>query len=94
MEVFNLTDGPGNDPGLFQRIVGTVGSLSRRHPKLLVQCHAGKSRSVITVAAHLMSTQGLSAKEALTFIAVRRETFITPGIEGLLTHPWLLARNP
>ena len=56
---------------------------------LLVQCHAGRSRSVIVVAAHLMRTERLRPEEALERVAARREVAITPGIERLLRGAWL-----
>lgn len=54
LENYDLKDGPGNDPAIFQRAVQSVGRFATCHPKLLVQCHAGRSRSVVAVAAHLM----------------------------------------
>jgi hypothetical protein len=56
LAAFSLEDGPGNDREIFERVVKAIGRLSRQHPKVLVQCHAGRSRSVIAVAAHLMRT--------------------------------------
>ncbi len=47
---FHFRDGSGNDPEVFERAVSIVGEYSRQHPKLLVHCHAGKSRSVMVVA--------------------------------------------
>src|SRR5215471_2766617 len=58
LDTYDLKDGPGNDPDIFRRTVESVGRLSKLHPKLLVQCHAGRSRSVIVVTAHLMRTRG------------------------------------
>ena len=89
LENYDLTDGPGNDIGIFQRAVQSVGRFSARYPKLLVQCHAGRSRSVVVVAAHLMLGRGLSDREALAFVASRRESALTAGIEKLLRSPFL-----
>lgn len=89
LAVFDFKDGPGNDPGVFKRAVETVSRLSKSHPKLLVQCHAGRSRSVITVAAHLMRSHKWSASQAISFIGGKREIAITPGIERLLQADWL-----
>ncbi|RYD82931.1 MAG: hypothetical protein EOP84_08655 [Verrucomicrobiaceae bacterium] len=92
---YDLKDGPGNDPELFRRAVETVGRFAKRHPKLLVQCHAGRSRSVIVVTAHLMHTHGWEAAEALSFVTARREAALTPGIETLLESAFLRERrNP
>lgn len=92
LEAFELKDGPGNDLGIFRRVVETIGRLAKLRPKLLVQCHAGRSRSVIAVAAQLMRTQGLDWKAAIQFVAERREVEISPGMYGLLLAKWLRAR--
>lgn len=84
LRVFDLRDGPGNDPRLFEHALRTVGAYSRKHPRLLVHCHAGRSRSVVVVAGHLMQAEGWSSAEAIEFIAQRREIALTPGIMGLL----------
>lgn len=85
-----LLDGDGNRPDAFETAVRAVERLAARRPKLLVQCHAGRSRSVIVVAAHLMRTERLRPQQALQRIAERREIAITPGIERLLRSAWLL----
>ena len=85
-----LIDGDGNDAGAFETAVRAVGRLAVQRPKLLVQCHAGRSRSVIVVAAHLMRTERLRPQVALQRVAERREIAITPGIERLLRSAWLL----
>ncbi|EDY21398.1 dual specificity protein phosphatase [Chthoniobacter flavus Ellin428] len=94
LDTYDLQDGPGNNPDIFRRAVESVGRLSRLHPKLLVQCHAGRSRSVIVVVAHLMRTRGWSARETLSFVASKREIALTPGIESLLEVPFLRVAAP
>jgi protein-tyrosine phosphatase len=89
LENFNLKDGPGNDPEMFRRAVESVARAVRRYPKVLVHCHAGRSRSVIVVAAHLIRVHRWSSQEALTYVTARREAAITPGIESLLQAPFL-----
>lgn len=89
LENFELKDGPGNDPRIFQRAVESVGLLAKLHPKLLVQCHAGRSRSVVVVAAHLMKTRRWTSEEALRYVSARREAALTPGIEQLLCSNFL-----
>ena len=84
-----LIDGDGNRPEAFESAVRAVERLATLRPKLLVQCHAGRSRSVIVVAAHLMRTQRLRPQDALQQIAERRDVAITPGIERLLRSAWL-----
>ena len=93
LQAFDLKDGPGNNPDLFKRAVETIGRFARLHPKLLVQCHAGRSRSVIAVAAHLIHTQEFTTNQALTLIKSKREIALTPGIEKLLQAPWLYSNH-
>jgi protein-tyrosine phosphatase len=91
LDNYDLQDGPGNDLDVFRRAVENVRSSTKRHPKLLVQCHAGRSRSVVVVAAHLMLTNGWTAQDALAFVASKREIALTDGIESLLRAPFLHA---
>lgn len=88
LEAFDMKDGSGNEPQLLKRAVAAVALLSKKHPKLLVQCHAGRSRSVIVVAAYLIKSRGWTADEALQFVGSKREVCITPGIEALLESEW------
>jgi len=89
LENYNLKDGPGNDPSIFRRAVQSVGHLAKRHPKLLVHCHAGRSRSVVVVTAHLMRLRRWTADEALAYVSSRRVAALTPGIEFLLRASFL-----
>ena len=79
-----LKDGPGNDRDTFLRAVNAVEHLARTHPPLLVQCHAGRSRSPIVVAGYLIKTVGIHPREALRRLAVKREINITEGMLPLL----------
>ena len=75
---FNLKDGSGNDPWLFEMAVKLVGQYSRQHPKLLVHCHAGKSRSVMVVASHLVRQHGWDLLAALACIQAKRPEILEP----------------
>src|SRR5262245_22303772 len=86
MEVVPLEDGPGNDLRLFRLAVGTLERLVREHRPVLVHCHAGRSRSVVVVAAYLMNSLGIEAHEALELVAAKRPIAVTPGLERLLDH--------
>lgn len=84
IEVVRLEDGPGNDLRHFKMAVSALDELVRTAPPVLVQCHAGRSRSVVVVAAHLMKRLGIDAPTALARVASKREISITPGLEELL----------
>jgi protein-tyrosine phosphatase len=84
IEVVRLEDGPGNDLRLFNLAVAALGELVRVAPPVLVQCHAGRSRSVVIVAAYLMKAFGLHAEAAVARVASKREISVTPGLERLL----------
>lgn len=75
---FNLTDGSGNDPWIFDRAVRTVGRYALEHPKLLVHCHAGRSRSVMVVACHLVRQNAWDLCQALAFIHAKRPETVPP----------------
>ena len=78
MTCFNFTDGSGNDPQLFDRAVKIVGQYAQQNPKLLVHCHAGKSRSVMVVASHLVRQHQWDLRQALEFIQAKRPEIMYP----------------
>ena len=84
IETVRLEDAPGNELRLFQLAVETLGELVKDSPPVLVQCHAGRSRSAVVVAGHLMLAHGLNADQALEQVAAKRQIAITPGVERLL----------
>jgi hypothetical protein len=85
IESKKLEDNSGNSREDFLGAVRTLQKLVFDVPPVLVQCHAGKSRSVIVVAGFFMSSSGISAKEAIAKVAAKREIGITPGVEKLLS---------
>ena len=86
IEVVPLEDALGNEPQLYRLAVGFLTELVREAPPVLVQCHAGRSRSVVVVAGYLVTAHGLAQEEALTFVASKREVAVTPGLELLLDY--------
>ncbi len=79
-----LIDGPGNDLRVLQFALADLRKFAASHNPVLVQCHAGRSRSAMVVAAHLMETSGISASEAITQVAAKREINVTPALVALL----------
>jgi Dual specificity phosphatase, catalytic domain len=84
IECHRLEDGPGNDPRLFRLALAALGRLVEQAPPVLVQCHAGRSRSAIVVAGHLMRSLGIEPENGLALVAARREIVVTAGLEQLL----------
>ncbi len=84
IEVVRLEDAPGNEVRLFKLAVEFLGELVREAPPVLVQCHAGRSRSAVVVAGYLVTERGIDPVEALDFVAAKRPIAVTPGLEELL----------
>jgi protein-tyrosine phosphatase len=80
----SLVDGPGNSAFLFRLALEDLDRLLREAPPVFVQCHAGRSRSVVVVAAHLARALDIDPDEAVRMIASKREINITAGLESLL----------
>ena len=86
---FDLKDGPGNDPVTFRRAVMSLAELVTNSPPVLVQCHAGRSRSVIVVAGYLILSLKIRPIDAVAMIASKREINISQGLDDLLSALWL-----
>lgn len=86
IEVVRLEDAPGNEPRLYKLAVDYLGELVAETPPVLVQCHAGRSRSAVVVAGYLVAARGIDPGEALRFVASKRQIAVTPGLERLLDH--------
>jgi protein-tyrosine phosphatase len=80
IEVVRLNDGPGNDKRLMILAVTCLAKLVVEAPPVLVQCHAGRSRSIVVVAGYIMRRNGLSLEEALKHVCSRRESSISLGL--------------
>jgi protein-tyrosine phosphatase len=81
---YRLIDGPGNDLRVFRFAVEDLKRLAASHSPVLVQCHAGRSRSVVVVAAHLMGSCGLDLEKAIALVASKREINVTSALVDLL----------
>ena len=79
-----LIDGAGNRPEVFLRAVKTLKRFRANHAPVLVHCHAGRSRSAVVVASHLMRDCGLSLGEAMGTISKKREVIVTFGLQEAL----------
>lgn len=84
--VVKLHDGPGNDRDTFFRAVDTLARLVSTSPPVMVQCHAGRSRSAVIVAGHFVKTRGILPDEALRLVAAKRELEVMPGLDAMLWH--------
>ena len=81
---YPLIDGPGNDLRVFRFAIDDLRRLAAARGPVLVQCHAGRSRSAVVVAAYLMESRGLGPGEAIALVAARREIDVTPALLDLL----------
>jgi protein-tyrosine phosphatase len=81
---YRLIDGAGNDVRVFRWVIDDLRRLARLHAPVLVQCHAGRSRSAVVVAGYLMQDRGTEPEEAIAAVAARREINITPALVELL----------
>ena len=79
-----LIDGPGNDPRRVQQAIRFIADVVDASDKILVHCHAGRSRSVVVVARYLVEHRGMTRDAALALIGERREIYLSSGIEELL----------
>ena len=62
---YPLVDGPGNDLHIIRFAVADLRRLAASRSPVLVQCHAGRSRSVAVVAALLMEAHGIGTGRRL-----------------------------
>lgn len=83
-----LVDGPGNRSSVIAEILDHLHDAVVHGDRVLVHCHAGRSRSVIVVARYLMATRAMTREQAIQAIASVREISLTPGIDGVLKMPW------
>ena len=84
IKVFDLIDGAGNDPQIFLRAVDTLKHFRQACAPVFVHCHAGKSRSAVLVAVHLMRDGDVSLQDAMELIASKRDIRITAGMQEAL----------
>lgn len=80
-----LTDGSGNSRMDISDAIDFIDDVVSDGEKILVHCHAGRSRSVCIVARYLMMKQYMTREQALNRIESIRDIFLSPGIEELLT---------
>jgi protein-tyrosine phosphatase len=71
IEVVELIDGSGNSPAKFLRAVRLLRDLAAKHPPVLVQCHAGQSRSAAVVCKFFMQEEGDSLGDAMRRITCK-----------------------
>lgn len=82
---YPLVDGPGNRQEDIEEAIQTIADIVGDGEKILVHCHAGRSRSVCVVAAYFVKFHGMLPHQAISFIASKRDIQLTPGIEDIFT---------
>ena len=83
--LIEMTDGGGNGERNVRIAVDFINDCVRDGYKVFLHCHAGRSRSVVILAIHLMESYGLTRGGALAKIQSKREIKLTQGIEGMFT---------
>ena len=81
-----LIDGPGNDPRFFNYALDCLSSMINDYSPVLVNCHAGRSRSPALVAAYLIKNEGITPKAAFGRIAKVRELCIARALIDLVVN--------
>ncbi|RDH41928.1 dual specificity protein phosphatase family protein [Zooshikella ganghwensis] len=82
--VIPLVDAAGNDKRNFKDATDYIDDVVSHGEKILVHCHAGRSRSVCIVARYFMIKDGLTRHQALAKIRERRDIYLSPGIDEIL----------
>ena len=82
--VIPLVDAAGNDKRNFKDATDYIDDVVNDGDKILVHCHAGRSRSVCIVARYFMIKHKLTSHQALAKIEEKREIYLSPGIEEIL----------
>lgn len=77
-------DGVGNSQASIEEAIDTIASLVSSNSRILVHCHAGRSRSVCIVAAYFMRHRGMTQDDALDFVRGKRESYLSDGVEEIL----------
>lgn len=81
-----LLGGAGNDKRVIKDCLDFIDDVVSANEKILVHCHAGRSRSVCIVARYFMKKERMKSHEALAIIETKREIYLSPGIEELLEY--------
>jgi len=79
-----LVDGSGNDCRYLDDAVDFIDDVVSSGERILVHCHAGRSRSVCMVARYFMVKKGMTSHQAIEKIGTKREIYLSPGIEEIL----------
>jgi len=78
-----LKDGQGNTKKSLDEAMDFIHDTIAHSEKILVHCHAGRSRSVCIVAAYLVKFCGYSRNDAFDLIKSKREIYLSNGIEEI-----------
>lgn len=78
-----LEDGFGNTKYAIDMALHFIHDAVSSDEKILVHCHAGRSRSVCVVAVYLAKYGGYTRDSALALIRGKREIYLSDGIEEI-----------
>jgi protein-tyrosine phosphatase len=79
-----LIDGAGNDLRVLRFAIEDLRRLAETQAPVLVQCHAGRSRSAVVVAGYLIGISGIEPEEAVAAVAAKREINVASALIELL----------
>ena len=79
-----LVDGPGNDSRRVHEALAFVHDAVSNGKRILVHCHAGRSRSVCIVVRYLMTYMGRPRQQAIAMVQAKHDIYLSPGIEEIL----------
>jgi protein-tyrosine phosphatase len=80
----SLVDGPGNSLTAYRRVVQDLIDMVKGSPRVLVHCHAGRSRSVTVVAGYLVTVRGWTVRAAYDYVATKRDIAVQEGLPDLV----------
>ena len=84
VECIPMVDGAGNEDHKIREALSFINDIVSAGDRILVHCHAGRSRSVVIVAKYLMKYRRHTRSDALLKISEAREIYLSPGVEDIL----------
>lgn len=81
-----LVDGPGNNTRYIKEAICFIDDVVKAGDKILVHCHAGRSRSAVIVAQYFIEFRGMTRHSALEVISQKRVIYLSDGIDEIFKN--------